>query len=238
MGREIKRVSFSFNWSLHQVWKGYINPYSSQKCKACDGSGYNKKTKEIFDAWYDFEGTGKKWCHNITQDEVDVLIKENRLTDFTHDFVKSNGWVKKEPLPNVTAEMVNEWSKHGFGHDAINHCICVEARARRLGVWGYCEVCNGEGEIWFNDEIKKKNDEWYDKEKYEPPKGKGWELWETVSEGSPISPVFKTAKAFIQYLIQEGHSEKAAKAFIKQKWVMSGMLANGKFKRNIHCLDI
>ena len=27
----------------------------------------------------------------------------------------------------------------------------------------------------------------------EPPKGEGFQLWETLSEGSPVSPVFKTA---------------------------------------------
>lgn len=28
----------------------------------------------------------------------------------------------------------------------------------------------------------------------EPPRGEGWQLWETTSEGSPTSPVFKTAE--------------------------------------------
>jgi hypothetical protein len=38
--------------------------------------------------------------------------------------------------------------------------------------------------IYHPDNLKK----W----EYEPPKGEGYQLWETTSEGSPQSPVFKT----------------------------------------------
>jgi hypothetical protein len=31
-------------------------------------------------------------------------------------------------------------------------------------------------------------------QRQEPPAGAGWQLWETVSEGSPASPVFGTAE--------------------------------------------
>lgn len=33
----------------------------------------------------------------------------------------------------------------------------------------------------------------------DPPKGNGYQLWETTSEGSPISPVFKTIEALAKY---------------------------------------
>ena len=33
----------------------------------------------------------------------------------------------------------------------------------------------------------------------EPPKGNGYQLWETVSEGSPSSPVFKTAEELAKW---------------------------------------
>ena len=34
----------------------------------------------------------------------------------------------------------------------------------------------------------------------EPPSGEGYQCWETVSEGSPISPVFKTLDELCQWL--------------------------------------
>ena len=182
MGRCLKRVPIDFKWPLHQVWVGYLNPYSSVKCKSCDGTGLNPATKKIRDDWYDPDRTGVRWCNNITQDEVDALWDENRLH---RDF-------KEKP----TAQQVNEWSKHGFGHDSINHYICYTTRAKRLGVYGYCEYCGGDGELWQSDEIKALHDNW---DGIEPPTGDGFQLWETTSEGSPTSPVFETLEALCEW---------------------------------------
>lgn len=103
------------------------------ECIDCKGTGLNDGTRKISDDWYDFKHTGRKWCDNITQDEVDVLWTENRLHDF-----------KTKP----TAEEVNEWSKKTMGHDSINQWICVETRAKREGVFGYCSKCDGDGSIF------------------------------------------------------------------------------------------
>ena len=213
MGREIKHVPLNFAWPLNMPWKGFMRPYRSQRCKACEHTGYNPETKAISDDWYDFNGTGRKWCHAITQDEVQALVEAGRLYDFTHTFVRETGWVKKTPPVIPTAEEVNA---RFLSHDAINRSICIEARATRLGVWGVCPVCQGAGEIWFSEEIERLAEEW---ESYEPPAGPGWQLWETVSEGSPISPVFATKEEFIAYLVGQGNSEEDAKAFCESEWV-------------------
>lgn len=49
----------------------------------------------------------------------------------------------------------------------------------------FCPHCDGKGSF-----PSKEYEEWQPEE---PPIGEGWQLWETVSEGSPISPVFGTA---------------------------------------------
>jgi hypothetical protein len=36
---------------------------------------------------------------------------------------------------------------------------------------------------------------WY----YDPPKGEGYQLWETTTEGSPVSPVFETLEALCEW---------------------------------------
>jgi hypothetical protein len=190
MGRELKRVPMDFNWPRNMTWKGYINPHHSQKCKACDGTGLNPATKQIADNFYDFDKTGHRWCDDITQDEVDALIAENRLWNFWRR-VGPNGWEDIDPKPIVTAEMVNEVNRHhGFdSHDGINRCILIQVRAKRLGVYGTCSFCEGSGEIWASPEIKRLHEAW---ENFDPPTGDGYQLWETTSEGSPQSPVFKT----------------------------------------------
>lgn len=221
--RTVKRVPMDFQWE--GIWKGYLNPFQSSECKACEGSGYNPETKQIAEDWYDHAGfgvtwgyvyytspdgkpadrppwktwgTSSRWENALTQDEVDALIAAGRLIDYTHDFVSGKGWQPKDPAPVVTAEMVNRREAGGLGHDAINRHICVETRAKRLGVYGLCFQCEGEGEVWASPEIKQQHEEW---QQYEPPTGEGWQLWETCSEGSPVSPVFATAEELAAWCV-------------------------------------
>lgn len=100
----------------------------------------NPETRKIDDDWYDFGRNGTRWCDKITQDEVDALWKEGRLKP---DF-------KEKP----TAKQVNEWEKKTCGHDAINRCICIEQRAKRLGVFGYCSICEGKGYNYTEDKVR------------------------------------------------------------------------------------
>ena len=67
-----------------------------------------------------------------------------------------------------------------------------------------------------------------------------FQLYETVSEGSPVTPPFATEEELIEYLCTKGdfwcqgrHNEpiptrKQATALVKTGWAMSMMLANGK----------
>lgn len=234
MGREVKRVALDFNWPLELQWKGYISPYSSQKCSVCDGSGQNPATKKIADDWYDFARTGARWNDKITQDEVQALVDGGRLMDWTHTWAAGEGWKQKDPPYVPTAEEVNAANERpGMrGHDAINRWICVKARAQRLGVYGHCHVCEGEGAIWFNDKIKELSEAWYESERYGPPEGDGWQVWETVSEGSPVTPVLPTREALIDYLVAHGDAwdqkrgeggwkRESAEAFVKAEYAMS-----------------
>ena len=201
MSRKLYRVPMDFKWPLHQVWKGYLNPYRSFNCKACDGTGQNPQTKALEEIWYSIEDAEyvempngrnwnrKAWVYNLDKEDVQALVDANRLKDLTSVFTPGKGWVKKDPPYIPTPEEVNAWAKEGFGHDATNRWVCVEAKAKRLGFYGHCEFCKGEGEVFQSEEIKKLHDEWKD---IEPPTGEGFQLWENCSEGSPVSPVFET----------------------------------------------
>jgi hypothetical protein len=208
-----------FEWPLNMIWKGYLNPYQGVDCKACDGTGYNPATRKISDEWYASDDQDRipvtdyynreRWlnrnahCYNITQAEVNALLAENRLWELTR-----NGQVP-------TVEEVNEWAKKDpLGHDALNRMICIEARAKELGVWGYCPICGGHGVVYASEDIFKKHEEW---EKIDPPKGEGYQLWETTTEGSPQSPVFATLNELA------GWCEKKATTFgdsraSKEEW--------------------
>ena len=49
----------------------------------------------------------------------------------------------------------------------------------------------------------------------------GYQIYETVSEGTPVSPVFETLADMEAWLVGHGYSSKAASAFCKQGWVPS-----------------
>ncbi len=231
MSRELKRVAANFSWPLHKVWNGFLNPHYQhhKKCPFCDGSGLNEETKKISDAWYSFDDSeyvwvtpgkrrynNKAWQYHITQDEVDALIKDRRLMDFTHTWSKETGWVEKNPPYHPTADEINEWARKGIGHDSINQWVCVRARAERLGVYGQCEHCLGEGSIWRTSEDKKNCDAW---EATEPPAGDWYQVWETTSEGSPISPAFETPEELAHWLVDNEASTFAKNTATYEQWM-------------------
>lgn len=161
----IELESFKDSWQLddyNEVVNFYFQVYrKNHQCPHCEGSNYNKETKRLSDDWYDFDNTGRRWCSNITDIEVEALVKSNRLSDFFERGVyfeeNENQWykfvnkekVKIEAPEYPSAKDVNDWNsrrgrfakKPGLGHDAINRLICVEARAKYLGVYGNCEHC-------------------------------------------------------------------------------------------------
>lgn len=140
----VELKSWSEHWKLdelNELVNFYFEVYrENHKCEHCEGSAYNKATFQLSEDFYDFQNTGRRWCDNITQDEVVALQAQGRL--------------EKRSL---TAHEVNQANKKaGLGylnHDGINRWILIETRAKRLGIWGTCEHCY-EGYIY--DEPKAK----------------------------------------------------------------------------------
>lgn len=143
-----------------------------------------------------------RWCHHLIQADVDALVKADRLPDFTRrprtpEQVKQlevqaaaglpSYWLAEPNGYHPTATEVNAWSLSGTGHDGINHHVCVEARCLREAVPCVCCRCAGSGLVYPTPEIKQQHDDWLETS---PPVGDGYQLWEDVSEGSPVSPVF------------------------------------------------
>lgn len=64
-----------------------------------------------------------------------------------------------------------------------------------------------------------------------------YQIYETVSEGTPVSPIFKDKADLVQWLIDQGYSEQAASGFAEHEWCFSGALCNGEFKQNYEIYD-
>ncbi len=48
-----------------------------------------------------------------------------------------------------------------------------------------------------------------------------YQIYETVSEGTPVSPVFVTLDAMVDWLVSQGTARKSAEAFAKSGWAPS-----------------
>ena len=65
----------------------------------------------------------------------------------------------------------------------------------------------------------------YRAEAWTPEQATCYQIYETVSEGTPVSPVFETLDELQAWLIEQGYSEKAAEGFAKTGWVPSGVIS-------------
>ena len=52
-----------------------------------------------------------------------------------------------------------------------------------------------------------------------PPTGDGWQLWETVTEGSPISPVFATPEELADWLVSADNDTSITKGTTREQWL-------------------
>jgi len=159
----------------------------------------------------------KSWMHHLNNLNIEALINAGRLRDFTHKWTGKK-WQQKEPPYVPSAKEINEWSIYSFGHDSINCHIVISAECKQLRKNSTCEDCHGEGDVWPDQESKCLYESW---QKIEPQIGDGWQLWETVTEGSPISPVFKTPEELAAFLISDEYSWKENdKGTTYDQWLM------------------
>ena len=72
-----------------------------------------------------------------------------------------------------------------------------------------------------------------------PKEAIGYQIYETVSEGTPISPVFEILDEMKEWLLSEGYSEFASQKFIEDGWAPSMVFTSekGVSAIGIHSLD-
>lgn len=174
--RVVNRVPLDFDAPIGKTWPGYLSP-DWRPCPSDDcENGYK---------------LAAAWLGNITHL---ILILAEAPERGLHP------WLEALPLHPDRAPKANIRELTGglsgrearsFGHDGIDRWTATKAIIRAAGLpeeWGVCPICNGHA-IHPND--LEAAEAW---EATEPPEGDGWQLWETTSEGSPISPVFATAE--------------------------------------------
>jgi hypothetical protein len=137
--------------------KNYSAEFPDEEILAKYGDQFLKFCEEMRD------GDGH-WDDKITQDEVEALVNDGRLWDFTRvplndeqaEEVKQkveaggNNWLPHNNGRIPTAEEVNnKQHERGFGsHDGINRGILISRRCERLGVPTTCPTCEGHGYVY------------------------------------------------------------------------------------------
>jgi len=231
----------------------------------------DREIKRMYGLWKN------QWAHQLCQADVDALVEDGRLYDFTHrpigdfnleDAVRTRAYFLWEeagypqgdgaefwaaaweeytsrywlPFPNgyhPTAEEVNAWSMHGMGHGS-NFWICMKARAKREGIDPLCPTCKGECNYWEPAEMEKKAEEW---EEEQPPEGEAFQIWETVSEGSPVSPPFVNPEELAQWMVENDDSvtkdtdfEGWMKFILGDGWAPSGMMSSKGWQSGVKAI--
>lgn len=84
-----------------------------------------------------------------------------------------------------------------MGHGSLDAWAAIKKLGQLAGLpdgWRTCAHCDGDG---VDPENKVAYEAWTPTE---PPAGDGYQIWETVSEGSPISPVFATPEELARWM--------------------------------------
>lgn len=198
MGREIRRVPLNFDWPMNKVWEGYLNPYYRPCPKMA--------TKECFD--------GATRANARLQDLVSLIMQSgmDSLSGTCHpwlgldglDLLNTRYQVPDKGMAELTAGLAGRPADDRLGHDAIDRWRAVRKIITAAGLdpstWGVCPVCGGSG---IDPMHKEQYEAW---RRTDPPGGEGWQMWETTSEGSPISPVFASPEELARWLADTGAS--------------------------------
>jgi len=226
MGRTLKRVPMDFDWPWHRVWKGYINPYKGVDCPYCYdkderySNGLTKEATEYQNRWYGFKCDENYIPHPYrTGCHYNPNEKPYNLERWEYDFILSKDELKKDLFENDEPVPYEEIKDYILKNQRITYnrleWQLTEEYCRRNGYQLFCPHCEGEGVVWQTPEIKKLHDEY---EWIEPPTGDGYQLWETTSEGSPISPVFSTFEELCEWCADNASTFASFKA-TKEEWM-------------------
>lgn len=228
MSREIKRVALDFDWKMNKVWKGYMSPEDLQgeKCAECDGSGQTDS------AWW-LQHYSYRFQMLLDDFTMNQPLDRRPHPYFTEDPYPHGTWEKgphgnreftvRRPSGDIQ-ELMNGLAEN-IGRDHSDYYTVFHALIKASGVekWGVCKPCKGTGRLEQHDGQFSQRDAW---EPFEPPAGDGWQVWETVSEGSPVSPVFSTQEALIEWLTSENYRTgihipltiEEAERFVENAW--------------------
>jgi len=192
VGREVKRVPLDFEWPVGTVWEGFQNPYYKNhcsQCPSCSGFGITLARQRLEDL-----------VCLLMLSSNDVMGGEVHPYFVQAPLHRTQGLVASPDIVELTGGLAGRPHKLPLGHDALDRHSAIEKIIAAAGLdksWGICKICEGEGSLWDDPQNKTLAENW---RQWEPPNGDGYQMWETVSEGSPVSPVFTTPEELADWM--------------------------------------
>lgn len=154
--------------------------------------------------------TGNTYLERIYRG--DLMGRELKRVPLDFDWPINKIW--KGYDPSYSKDKISYWKNfpddgHICLHCEERHKECDESKE-------YCIYYPKNREIW----------------EYDPPDGGGFQLWETTSEGSPQTPVFKTLEELAEYCgnKENGITVFASIAATKEEWLKM-------FKKDYICYE-
>ncbi|URP22295.1 hypothetical protein SEA_BIG4_262 [Microbacterium phage Big4] len=213
-----------FDHHLPQIWQfAERNVTGSPEFYGTDPFAIDREAQRLAALW------NGAWRHHLNQEEVDAMLVEDGLWDMTRTWVSGEGWKEIEPKPHPTAREVNEFYLTSIG-SGPSEWVAMKLRAEKYGIEMDCSYCAGKGSIEKFKGQRKAAKKW---KPTKPPKGDAWQIWETVSEGSPVTPAFDTPEELAAHWAKASSGEayeNALKWIVGPGWAPSGIISGGQIK--------
>lgn len=229
MGREVRRVALNYDFKIGKTWPGFINNHY-RKCPHCEA--------------------GTTTARQRLGDLVSLLMLsgEDARRGKGHPYFYDaplHHTAGSEPMSKDMSELTVGLA--GRGPSFLGHDSCDQWRAEKKIIaaaglpenWGICPHCNGDA---VDPACKEAYEAW---EETPPPAGDGYQLWETTSEGSPLTPVFASPEDLARYSADNGVSSFGRDTadyttwlkFIKGPgWAPSAVMQNGVMESGVAAL--
>ena len=199
-----------FDWPMGEVWQGYLMPdrLREDPCPDCE-SGGTDAYEWLMKVAYVIVGLA---------DDADAEERGRHMHPYLTPLLDiSYGHPKGRPGRQF-AEFANGLvNSDGFlGRDVHRFQRALIEAAGLPKDWGWCPTCKGHASIEKYPGQLAEAEAW---EWTEPPTGDGWQMWETTSEGSPMSPVFATPEELAAWLASTGASAFGDMKLTRKQWL-------------------
>lgn len=235
MSREVRRVPLGFDWPLNKVWGGYVLPdnLKPRRCPDCE-SGATAAAEWLYAFCRRIQGLGDdirdqragKPMHPYLAEDPNAHTTRGAIDHATKRWTELPRIIRPSadiiPLLAGLTDRTEDQILHPLTGDHSYRILMKIVAAAGLDpdAWGLCTTCSGEAVIEAYEGQAADAEAW---SSTEPPAGDGWQMWETVSDGSPVSPVFPTAEALAAWMSHPDRgrhqvSPDVAARFIRAGW--------------------